>query len=131
VAQQSANQRGGRPVKGISQRLEKKEGRVRGNLMGKRTDFTGRTVITPDPDLELDQIGVPYVICMNLTFPEPVNNLNYERLSKCVKIGPWDMGGANWIVKEDGTRIDLRVPCGNDRAQDRDKIVLQIGRCLN
>lgn len=102
IGQQTANQRGGRPIKGLAQRLEKKEGRVRGNLMGKRTDFAARTVITPDPDLELDQIGIPYCIAANLTFPEPVNRFNYERLSKSVKIGPWDLGGANWITTTDG-----------------------------
>ena len=44
----------GKPLKAISQRLKGKEGRIRGNLMGKRVDFSARSVITPDPNLELD-----------------------------------------------------------------------------
>jgi DNA-directed RNA polymerase II subunit RPB1 len=49
-----AKQKGGRPIKAISQRLKGKEGRLRGNLMGKRVDFSSRTVVSPDPSLEVD-----------------------------------------------------------------------------
>lgn len=63
-------QKSGRPVKAIRARLKGKEGRLRGNLMGKRVDFSARTVITGDPNLELDEVGVPKTIAMNLTFPE-------------------------------------------------------------
>jgi RNA polymerase Rpb1, domain 2/RNA polymerase Rpb1, domain 1 len=65
-----ALQKSGRPVKAIRARLKGKEGRLRGNLMGKRVDFSARTVITGDPNLELDEVGVPKSIAMNLTFPE-------------------------------------------------------------
>jgi len=65
-----ALQKSGRPVKAIRARLKGKEGRLRGNLMGKRVDFSARTVITGDPNLELDEVGVPRTIAMNLTFPE-------------------------------------------------------------
>jgi DNA-directed RNA polymerase II subunit RPB1 len=65
-----ALQKSGRPVKAIRARLKGKEGRLRGNLMGKRVDFSARTVITGDPNLELDEVGVPRSIAMNLTFPE-------------------------------------------------------------
>lgn len=65
-----ALQKSGRPVKAIRARLKGKEGRLRGNLMGKRVDFSARTVITGDPNLELDEVGVPKTIAMNLTFPE-------------------------------------------------------------
>ena len=65
-----ALQKSGRPVKVIRARLKGKEGRLRGNLMGKRVDFSARTVITGDPNLELDEVGVPKSIAMNLTFPE-------------------------------------------------------------
>ena len=60
----------GRPVKAVRARLKGKEGRLRGNLMGKRVDFSARTVITGDPNLELDQVGVPRSIAMTLTYPE-------------------------------------------------------------
>jgi len=65
-----ALQKSGRPVKAIRARLKGKEGRLRGNLMGKRVDFSARTVITGDPNLELDEVGVPISIAMNLTYPE-------------------------------------------------------------
>ena len=66
----------GKPIKDIRSRLKGKEGRVRGNLMGKRVDFSARTVITPDPILQLDQLGVPEAIAMNLTVPEHVTREN-------------------------------------------------------
>ena len=49
--------------------------------MGKRVDFSARTVITPDPTLKLDQLGVPETIAMNLTIPETVTseNIDYMR----------------------------------------------------
>ena len=70
--------RSGRPLKAIRQRLKGKDGRIRNNLMGKRVDYSGRSVITPDPNIELDQLGVPFVIAKNLTYPEIVKNFNKE-----------------------------------------------------
>ena len=74
-----AVQKSGRPLKSIKQRLKGKEGRVRGNLMGKRVDFSARTVITPDPNLRIDQVGVPRTIAQNMTFPELVTPFNIDR----------------------------------------------------
>ena len=65
-----ALQKSVRPVKAIRARLKGKEGRLRGNLMGKRVDFSARAVITGDPNLQLDEVGVPKSIAMTLTFPE-------------------------------------------------------------
>jgi DNA-directed RNA polymerase II subunit RPB1 len=65
-----SKQKTGRAIKAIRARLKGKEGRLRGNLMGKRVDFSARTVITGDPNLDLDEVGVPYTIAMNLTYPE-------------------------------------------------------------
>ena len=75
----TAKQRSGRPIKSIAQRLKGKEGRVRGNLMGKRVDFSARTVITGDPNLALDELGVPWAIALNLTFPEVVTPHNMDK----------------------------------------------------
>jgi DNA-directed RNA polymerase II subunit RPB1 len=75
-----AQQRTGRLLKSLSERLKSKEGRIRGNLMGKRVDFSARSVITPDPNISIDELGVPIKIAMNLTFPEVVNKYNMERL---------------------------------------------------
>ncbi len=77
-------QKSGRPLKSIKQRLKGKEGRVRGNLMGKRVDFSARTVITPDPNLQIDQVGVPRSIAANMTFPEIVTPFNIDRYCRVV-----------------------------------------------
>jgi len=77
--QPQAVQRSGRPIKSIRQRLRGKEGRIRGNLMGKRVDFSARTVITPDPNISIDQVGVPRSIALNLTYPEIVTPFNIDK----------------------------------------------------
>lgn len=101
-------QKSGRPIKSLSQRLQGKEGRVRGNLMGKRVDFSARTVITPDPNIFLDEIGVPWSIALNLTYPEIVSEINFKIMEKMVHNGPIKHPGAKYIIKNDGSRIDLR-----------------------
>lgn len=83
-----AMQKSGRPLKSIKQRLKGKEGRVRGNLMGKRVDFSARTVITPDPNLQIDQVGVPRSIAANMTFPEIVTPFNIDRYCRVVGQSP-------------------------------------------
>jgi len=97
-----AAQRSGRPVKAMRQRIKGKEGRIRGNLMGKRVDFSARTVITPDPLLQLDELGVPLEICINMTIPEVVTISNYHRLQSYVRNGPNRYPGAKslYTVKD-------------------------------
>ncbi|KAG2393795.1 hypothetical protein C9374_003559 [Naegleria lovaniensis] len=109
----------GRPLKSIRQRLKGKEGRVRGNLMGKRVDFSARTVITPDPTIDIDQVGVPRSVASNMTVPEIVTPFNFERLNELVINGPLTYPGAKYVIREDGTRIDLRFASGkaNDQIQ--------------
>ncbi|KAA8490883.1 DNA-directed RNA polymerase II subunit 1 [Porphyridium purpureum] len=102
-----AEQKGGRPIKSINQRLKGKEGRVRGNIMGKRVNFSARTVITADPNLMLDEVGVPKTIAMNLTYPEVVTRFNYEEMMRLVVNGPDEYPGAKYVVRDDGTQIDL------------------------
>lgn len=87
----------GKPFKSISSRLKGKTGRVRGNLMGKRGDHSGRTVITSDPTIGNNQLGVPVKIAMNLTFPEVVAPNNIEYLRKLVKNGTDVYPGANFV----------------------------------
>ncbi|KAK2197455.1 bifunctional RNA polymerase Rpb1 [Babesia duncani] len=103
-----ASTRSKKPIKSIRARLKGKEGRLRGNLMGKRVDFSARTVITGDPNLPIDTIGVPRSVAMTLTFSETVTPLNYESLRKKVETGPHEWPGAKFIVRENGTRFDLR-----------------------
>ncbi|KAF7426730.1 DNA-directed RNA polymerase II subunit rpb1 [Pleurotus ostreatus] len=103
-----ALQKSGRPVKAIRARLKGKEGRLPGNLMGKRVDFSGRTVISGDPNLELDEVGVPKSIAMNLTSPERVTPFNISYLQELVRNGPTTYPGAWYVVRDTGERIDLR-----------------------
>eukprot|EP00798_Chlamydomonas_sp_ICE-L_P014612 gene14612-biopygen23657 len=97
-----AKDRSGRSLRSLSERLGHKEGRIRGNLMGKRVDFSARTVITPDPNLSIDELGVPKRIAMNLTFPEVVNQYNIEELKLLVENGADQYPGAKHVRKADG-----------------------------
>jgi DNA-directed RNA polymerase II subunit RPB1 len=100
----------GRPLKSIVQRIVGKEGRIRGNLMGKRVDFSARTVITGDPNLSVRQVGVPLKIAMNLTVPEMVTERNRVFLQKCVENGPDTYPGVKSIqLARDGNTYSLKV----------------------
>ncbi len=97
----------GKPLKAIRARLRGKEGRLRGNLMGKRVDFSSRSVITPDPILQLDQLGVPYAIAINLTVPETVTTENIDEMRRLVENGPNIWPGAKYIHRPDGQHFDI------------------------
>jgi len=101
-------QRSGRPLKSIQQRLGGKEGRIRYNIQGKRVEFSARSVITPDPNLSVAEIGVPLEIAMNLTSPEPVTPYNLKKLYKLVQNGADKWPGAKTIVRKDGRMISLK-----------------------
>jgi len=104
-----AQQRSGRPLKTLKSRLGAKTGRVRGNLMGKRVDFSARSVITPDANIELDELGVPEEIARNLTFPEVVTGYNRDRLMTYVRNGPGKYPGAKSVfLKEENKPFSLK-----------------------
>lgn len=90
----------GKPIRGFCQRLKGKQGRFRGNLSGKRVDFSGRTVISPDPNLGIDQVAIPMLVAKNLTYPERVQKRNIEKLRKCVRNGPNIHPGAQHLIKQ-------------------------------
>jgi DNA-directed RNA polymerase II subunit RPB1 len=92
-------QRSGRPLKSLSQRLGTKEGRIRNNLQGKRVEFSARSVITPDPNISVEELGVPMKVAMNLTFPERVTAFNIDRLYALVQNGPDKYPGAKSIQR--------------------------------
>lgn len=100
-------QRGGRPLKSIQQRLGSKEGRIRYNLQGKRVEFSARSVITPDPNISIAELGVPIKIAMNLTVPERVTEYNRDKLYKLVQNGSAKYPGAKTLVRSDGRMISL------------------------
>ncbi|OUU50638.1 MAG: hypothetical protein CBC12_05450 [Candidatus Puniceispirillum sp. TMED52] len=116
--------RGGHAQKTLSERLKGKEGRVRGNLMGKRVDFSARCVITPDPYFACDRVGVPYTIAKTLTVPETVNSINIIKLTKRVRMGSTDVKGAETIIHTDGSVTNLA------HTKDRESIILKYGEVV-
>lgn len=102
-----ARHRSGRALKTICQRLKGKEGRFRGNLSGKRVDFSARTVISPDPNLDINEVGVPVDIAARLTIPERVTEWNLEEMKRLIKNGPEQYPGALYIVRPDQRRVRL------------------------
>jgi DNA-directed RNA polymerase II subunit RPB1 len=114
-------QRSGRPLQCIMSRLNSKNGRIRGNLMGKRVDFSARSVITGDPNLSIQQLGVPRKIAMNITKPVVVNDRNRDFLMMLVQNGPEVYPGAKILERKNGgENISLRYV-------DRDTIRLENG----
>lgn len=103
----------GKPTRGFCQRLKGKQGRFRGNLSGKRVDFSGRTVISPDPNLGIDQVAVPQLVAKNLTYPERVQRQNIEKLRQCVRNGPDVWPGAQQVIKKDDGGYKISLKFGN------------------
>ncbi|MFQ6051524.1 MAG: DNA-directed RNA polymerase subunit A' [Candidatus Hydrothermarchaeota archaeon] len=102
-----ARHRSGRPLRTLSQRLKGKEGRFRSNLSGKRVNFSARTVISPDPNISITEVGVPEVMARELTIPVRVTANNIEDIKKFVINGPNKYPGANYVIRQDGKRIKL------------------------
>jgi DNA-directed RNA polymerase II subunit RPB1 len=123
---QPALTRGGRIMKTLRQRLSGKEGRIRNNLMGKRVDFSARSVISPDANLTIEELGVPYVIAMNLTFPEVVNKYNINRLYQLVRNGNRLYPGAKSIKSAKTGKEQFIL---DDK--DTSKFVLEYGDTVN
>jgi len=111
-----ARHRSGRALKTLSQRLKGKEGRFRSNLSGKRVDFSARTVISPDPNLDISEVGVPLDITMRLSMPEKATTWNLEEMRKLVINGPEKYPGALYVVRPDGKRVRLEF------VVDREKV---------
>jgi len=99
-----ARHRSGQPLKTITERIKSKEGRIRHNLAGKRTNFSARTVISPDPKLDLNEVGVPEIIALKLTVPERTTEWNMDYLKKFIEKGPGEYPGANYIIRPDGKK---------------------------
>ncbi|MBM4237015.1 MAG: DNA-directed RNA polymerase subunit A', partial [Euryarchaeota archaeon] len=105
-----ARHRSGRPLKTLVQRLKGKEGRFRSNLSGKRVNFSARTVISPDPALSINEVGVPHEAARELTVPVYATPSNLPLLKEIVKRGPSPSGeeykpGVNYVIRPDGRRI--------------------------
>jgi len=126
-----SQQRNGRKLKSICDRMRKKDGRIRGNLNGKRVDQSARSVITPDPYISIDELGVPIRVALNITFQEVVNEYNIEEMKKLILNGPNKWPGAKYVkkVKEMHT-INLAIP---ESKGTLDKVVndLQFGDVIH
>lgn len=96
-------------IKSIIHRLKGKQGRFRMNLSGKRVDFSGRTVISPNPNLSIEQIGVPKEIALEMTIPEKVTNFNKEELQILVNNGPNCIDGANYIIRSEVRNNEMKT----------------------
>ncbi|MEM4755648.1 MAG: DNA-directed RNA polymerase subunit A' [Candidatus Woesearchaeota archaeon] len=99
-----ARHRSGQPLKTLTERIKSKEGRIRHNLAGKRTNFSARTVVSPDPNIKINEVGVPFSVAMRLTLPERVTKWNIAYLKQYVQRGPKQYPGANYVVRPDGKR---------------------------
>jgi DNA-directed RNA polymerase II subunit RPB1 len=117
----SVAQRSGRPLKSIKDRLNGKGGRMRGNLMAKRVDFSARSVITADPNISIRELGIPMKVAKNITKPVIVNKINKNFLTKLIQNGPDVWPGAKMLEKQNGEVITLRYYL------DRNSIVLEEG----
>jgi DNA-directed RNA polymerase II subunit RPB1 len=105
----------------LAHRLKGKEGRVRGNLNGKRVNQSARTVISPEAELDIHELGIPEFVAVTLTRTEVVCPINHQVLTRCVQIGAGKLGGASGIVTVAGEEIRL------DMCQHRDRLKLQYG----
>lgn len=93
-----------RPKRSFAQRLKGKQGRFRGNLSGKRVDFSGRTVISPDPNLKIDEVAVPDRVAMIMTYPERVNVHNKKALQEAILRGHDKHPGAIAVTFANGSK---------------------------
>ena len=119
--QKQSIQRSGMPTKSIIERLKGKDGRIRGNLMGKRVDFSARSVITPCSNMDIDHVGVPEKLALTLTVSERVTHNNMETLIKRVRKGAGNINGADSVILQDGTVYQL------EHCKDLTSINLKVG----
>ncbi len=114
-----ARHRSGRPLKTLAQRLKGKEGRFRSNLSGKRVNFSARTVISPDPNISINEVGVPEMIAKEVTVPTYVNEWNIDEMRQYIQNGPDKHPGANYVIRLDGRKIRIYE-------ETKDKILEQL-----
>jgi DNA-directed RNA polymerase II subunit RPB1 len=114
-----------RPIKGITERLKGKDGRIRNNLMGKRVDFSARSVISPDANIRMSELGVPKEIAMNLTYPEIVCKYNINEMYKLIRNGNNVYPGAKSVKYAKTGRIRLLID------SNLEDIVLEYGDIVN
>ena len=123
----SGHNRSNRLLKTITQRLKSKTGRIRLNIQGKRVDYSARTVISVDPNIDIDEYGVPQSIVMNLTFPEIVTRFNIDRLTRAVRNGPYNYPGAKSFKRKDSNNTISLLTYVINEDLSLDDLTLNIG----
>jgi len=109
-----ARHRSGQPLKTITERIKGKEGRIRKNLAGKRVNYSARTVVSPDPYLNINEVGVPLEIAKIITVAEGVTSTNIEYMKELIRRGEKDILGANYVIRPDGRRKRIAVDLKED-----------------
>ncbi|MFB6209247.1 MAG: DNA-directed RNA polymerase subunit A' [Candidatus Nanohaloarchaea archaeon] len=99
-----ARHRSGRSLKSLIERVQGKEGRFRQNLIGKRVNFSSRTVISPDPNIGINEVGVPKQVARKLTIKVKIDEENMDRVKKWIENGREEHPGANYVFQPDGRR---------------------------
>ena len=99
-----ARHRSGQPLKTLTERIKSKEGRFRHNLAGKRVNYSARTVISPDPRIKFNEVGIPQSVAKELTIPEKATEWNMDWLKELIKKGPGVYPGANYVIRPDGKK---------------------------
>lgn len=102
-----ARHRSGQALKTLTERIKSKEGRFRHNLAGKRVNFAARTVISPDPRIKFNEVGIPQSVAMELTIPVRVTEWNIEMLKDLINKGPEYYPGANYVIRPDGRKKQI------------------------
>ncbi|KAJ2504110.1 DNA-directed RNA polymerase III subunit C1 (rpo31), partial [Coemansia sp. RSA 2052] len=108
----------GKPIRGFTQRLKGKQGRFRGNLSGKRVDFSGRTVISPDPNMRIDEVAIPDRVAKILTYPERVTPHSMERLRRAVRNGPQIHPGATMVMQSSNNQKKFLIAATREKIAD-------------
>ncbi len=115
-----ARHRSGQLLKTLTERIKSKEGRFRHNLAGKRVNFAARTVISPDPQIDFNEVGVPKKIAYELTVAERVTEWNKKWLTELIKNGPKKYPGANYIIRNDGKKKKITIDTVEQLIKDLD-----------
>ena len=113
-----ARHRSGQPLKTLAERIKSKEGRFRHNLVGKRVNYSARTVISPDARIKFEEVGVPKIVAMELTIPEKVTEWNIEHLKEFIKKGPKEYPGANYVISLDGKKKKITADTKDQLLED-------------
>lgn len=116
-----ARHRSGRALRTLSQRLKGKEGRFRNNLSGKRVNFSSRTVISPDPNIGINEVGIPEVVAKELTIPIKVCDRNISSLRAMIRRGSAAIDGANYIIRPDNRKKKITEENANEIAEEIEK----------